>query len=118
MLQVCKEKMQAALSPDMLATDLAYYLVRKGVSRSSCCDNAFLFQEKIASGQNFLVLGRFLTKPTDGGGNKNKITKAFFVCPGYKSKLSIFYFSDIICYIIINFCAIFYEKKDTYICSI
>lgn len=26
--------MEAALSPDMLATDLAYYLVRKGVSRS------------------------------------------------------------------------------------
>lgn len=24
--------MEAALSPDMLATDLAYYLVRKGVS--------------------------------------------------------------------------------------
>ncbi|KAJ7392597.1 hypothetical protein OS493_010248 [Desmophyllum pertusum] len=30
-LQVHKEKMLAALSPDMLATDLAYYLARKGV---------------------------------------------------------------------------------------
>ena len=29
--QVNKDKMAAALSPDMLATDLAYYLVRKGV---------------------------------------------------------------------------------------
>ena len=27
--------MEAALSPDMLATDLAYYLVRKGVSSAS-----------------------------------------------------------------------------------
>jgi len=30
--QIDKEKMKEALSPDMLATDLAYYLVRKGVS--------------------------------------------------------------------------------------
>lgn len=30
-LTMHKEKMQEALSPDMLATDLAYYLVRKGV---------------------------------------------------------------------------------------
>ncbi|KAL2094602.1 hypothetical protein ACEWY4_009321 [Coilia grayii] len=30
-LKVNSSKMQAALSPDMLATDLAYYLVRKGV---------------------------------------------------------------------------------------
>ena len=30
--QVCQENMLSALSPDMLATDLAYYLVRKGVS--------------------------------------------------------------------------------------
>lgn len=29
--QIHKDKMLAALSPDMLATDLAYYLVRKGV---------------------------------------------------------------------------------------
>lgn len=32
MLQVNEEPCIAALSPDMLATDLAYYLVRKGVS--------------------------------------------------------------------------------------
>ena len=32
LFQVCRENMLAALSPDMLATDLAYYLVRKGVS--------------------------------------------------------------------------------------
>ncbi|XP_013376051.1 PREDICTED: argininosuccinate lyase [Chinchilla lanigera] len=31
-LQVHRENMARALSPDMLATDLAYYLVRKGVS--------------------------------------------------------------------------------------
>lgn len=31
MLQVNEESCIAALSPDMLATDLAYYLVRKGV---------------------------------------------------------------------------------------
>lgn len=30
-LTVNREKCDAALSPDMLATDLAYYLVRKGV---------------------------------------------------------------------------------------
>lgn len=30
-LKIHKDKMLAALSPDMLATDLAYYLVRKGV---------------------------------------------------------------------------------------
>lgn len=30
-LQVHKDNMLAALSPDMLATDLAYYLARKGV---------------------------------------------------------------------------------------
>ena len=29
--QIHKENMLAALSPDMLATDLAYYLARKGV---------------------------------------------------------------------------------------
>ena len=32
--QVKHENCQAALSPDMLATDLAYYLVRKGVGRN------------------------------------------------------------------------------------
>lgn len=31
--QINQSVMEAALSPDMLATDLAYYLVRKGVSR-------------------------------------------------------------------------------------
>lgn len=31
-LQIHRENMKQALSPDMLATDLAYYLVRKGVS--------------------------------------------------------------------------------------
>lgn len=31
-LQIHRENMTQALSPDMLATDLAYYLVRKGVS--------------------------------------------------------------------------------------
>lgn len=31
-LQINQSVMEAALSPDMLATDLAYYLVRKGVS--------------------------------------------------------------------------------------
>lgn len=31
-LQINPSVMEAALSPDMLATDLAYYLVRKGVS--------------------------------------------------------------------------------------
>ncbi|GAB1608162.1 argininosuccinate lyase-like [Argonauta hians] len=30
-LTIKREKMEAALSPDMLATDLAYYLVRKGI---------------------------------------------------------------------------------------
>lgn len=30
--QINRPAMEAALSPDMLATDLAYYLVRKGVS--------------------------------------------------------------------------------------
>lgn len=30
--QINKEAMEEALSPDMLATDLANYLVRKGVS--------------------------------------------------------------------------------------
>lgn len=30
--QIHRENMVQALSPDMLATDLAYYLVRKGVS--------------------------------------------------------------------------------------
>ncbi|CAG2228029.1 ASL [Mytilus edulis] len=30
-LMIDKEKMKAALSPDMLATDIAYYLVRKGI---------------------------------------------------------------------------------------
>lgn len=33
--------MEAALSPDMLATDLAYYLVRKGVSAAEICDVIF-----------------------------------------------------------------------------
>ena len=32
LFQINQESMQAALSPDMLATDIAYYLVRKGVS--------------------------------------------------------------------------------------
>ena len=31
-LQIDEEKMRGALSPEMLATDIAYYLVRKGVS--------------------------------------------------------------------------------------
>lgn len=31
-LKVNEDKCQAALSPDLLATDLAYYLVRKGVA--------------------------------------------------------------------------------------
>jgi len=31
MLQVDRDALQKALSPDMLATDLAYYLVRRGV---------------------------------------------------------------------------------------
>lgn len=35
LMQVNQKAMEAALSPDMLATDLAYYLVRKGVSKSS-----------------------------------------------------------------------------------
>lgn len=35
--------MEAALSPDMLATDLAYYLVRKGVSAAGICDVIFFF---------------------------------------------------------------------------
>lgn len=44
--QINQSVMEAALSPDMLATDLAYYLVRKGVSTAysvivwlfcSCC---------------------------------------------------------------------------------
>lgn len=34
-LQINHSAMEAALSPDMLATDLAYYLVRKGVSPAS-----------------------------------------------------------------------------------
>ena len=33
LMQVNQKAMEAALSPDMLATDLAYYLVRKGVSK-------------------------------------------------------------------------------------
>ncbi|XP_024909797.1 argininosuccinate lyase-like, partial [Cynoglossus semilaevis] len=37
-LQVNQSVMEAALSPDMLATDLAYYLVRKGVSAAGICD--------------------------------------------------------------------------------
>lgn len=44
--QISQSVMEAALSPDMLATDLAYYLVRKGVScvyidllPSKCCAN-------------------------------------------------------------------------------
>ncbi len=36
-LQINREKMKAALTMDMLATDLADYLVRKGVSESSDC---------------------------------------------------------------------------------
>lgn len=32
LFQINQSVMEAALSPDMLATDLAYYLVRKGVS--------------------------------------------------------------------------------------
>jgi len=35
-LQINRLVMEAALSPDMLATDLAYYLVRKGVSILVC----------------------------------------------------------------------------------
>ena len=35
MFQINQSVMEAALSPDMLATDLAYYLVRKGVSSVS-----------------------------------------------------------------------------------
>ena len=35
-LEISEEKMRAALSSDMLATDLAYYLVRKGVSLVHC----------------------------------------------------------------------------------
>lgn len=35
--------MEAALSPDMLATDLAYYLVRKGVSTFELFQYVFLF---------------------------------------------------------------------------
>ncbi len=34
-LQVDRTAMKQALSPDMLATDLAYYLAKKGVSFSS-----------------------------------------------------------------------------------
>lgn len=30
--QIDEDKMRQALSPEMLATDIAYYLVRKGVS--------------------------------------------------------------------------------------
>lgn len=36
MFQISQSVMEAALSPDMLATDLAYYLVRKGVSSVLC----------------------------------------------------------------------------------
>lgn len=36
LLQINQNVMEAALSPDMLATDLAYYLVRKGVSSTIC----------------------------------------------------------------------------------
>ncbi len=35
--QINQSEMEAALSPDMLATDLAYYLVRKGVSTVHRC---------------------------------------------------------------------------------
>lgn len=59
--QINQTVMEAALSPDMLATDLAYYLVRKGVSSDQVyfhpnanCKNIFkkslqrsLIQEKI-----------------------------------------------------------------------
>ena len=33
LFQIHPDKMKGALSPDMLATDIAYYLVRKGVSK-------------------------------------------------------------------------------------
>lgn len=33
--QIDGDKMRQALSPEMLATDIAYYLVRKGVSHKS-----------------------------------------------------------------------------------
>ena len=36
LFQINQSMMEAALSPDMLATDLAYYLVRKGVSDCVC----------------------------------------------------------------------------------
>jgi len=37
--------MVAALSPDMLATDLAYYLARKGVQTPFCVQTLFCVQE-------------------------------------------------------------------------
>lgn len=37
--------MAAALSPDMLATDLAYYLARKGVKTPFCVQAPFCVQE-------------------------------------------------------------------------
>lgn len=36
-VRINPERMQAGLSPDMLATDLAEYLVRKGACPATCC---------------------------------------------------------------------------------
>ena len=46
-LQIHRENMKQALSPDMLATDLAYYLVRKGVSVKQPGDNRVTGENKL-----------------------------------------------------------------------
>lgn len=46
-LQINSSAMEAALSPDMLATDLAYYLVRKGVSTFQLFQYVLMFFDLI-----------------------------------------------------------------------
>jgi hypothetical protein len=57
-LTIFPEKMKKSLTPDMLATDLAEYLVRKGVSLVHSCDICFALK-----GINSIVLHllRFLS---------------------------------------------------------
>ena len=45
--QIHPEVMESALSADMLATDLAYYLVRKGVSQNSLPCHFFTFWSEL-----------------------------------------------------------------------
>lgn len=58
-LKIHPSTMQAALSPDMLATDLAYYLVRKGVpfrEAHSCSGKAVLLAQSKNVSLNQLTL--------------------------------------------------------------